>query len=358
MQIQAHGGDIYSARYRLDFSTNVNPLGPPESVRQAVISSARFLEQYPDVQCRELRHALSESMGIQEDFIICSNGSAELIYSIAAAVKPRSALVVCPAFSEYEQALHMTGCTNIEYYFCTRANGFQLMPDILDQITDELDILYLANPANPTGVLFSHSLLQEIARRCCEMRVVLVLDESYNGLLEHPEKETLRGLLEENPGLFIIDAFTKTYAMPGIRLGYGMSSNLPLMGKIQTVVQPWNVSVAAQMAGIAALSEKSYVEDVRKMIAAELVFMKQMLQRVGLRYVDSAANFILIEAPPALYDQCRERGILIRDCSSFRGLRPGYFRLAVRARRENEEILGLLSSLCRNKARTLPSYLD
>ena len=358
MQTQEHGGDIYSASYRLDFSTNVNPLGTPVSVQRAVITSVGQLHQYPDVKCRELKRALSDTCRLPADWFVCGSGAAELIFAVAQAVRPKSALLIIPGFTEYERALGASGCKDIRYYQCTRASGFKVGEDILDSISEDIDMMYVNNPINPTGIEIPHDLMIRIMEKCREERVVLVIDECFVNIMEHPEQATMRGYVADDPGLFIIGAFTKLFAMPGIRLGYGITSNRLLMDQITACMQPWALSVPAQAAGVAALKEADYVKKSRRLVARELRFLKQTFERMGITYYDSSANFLFFEGPKNLFDLCAKRGYLIRDCSNFRSLEPGYFRICVRTRRENEELCGYLESIFGRSGRYLPSYAE
>ena len=345
MQSQVHGGDIYSAEYSNDFSISTSPLGMPDGVRKAYIESANTLSQYPDVRCRELRTVISKEFLIPKEWIVCSAGAAELIYAVANAIRPRSGLVIAPSFSEYETALRLSGCTDIRFYTCREESGFLIGEDILDLITDDLDLFDLCNPNNPTGVLVSFELMLEIVERCRQKHVLLVLDECYVGLLRYPKQVTMLRRLEGNDYLFILNAFTKLYSVPGLRLGVGVTSSRPLLEKVRSCMQPWNVSSAAQACGIAALRDKAYVHRVRETVQEEMDFLKSSFDRIGITWYGSSSNFMFFRGPEDLFDRCAAEGILIRDCSNYRGLEPGYFRVSCRMRRDNEKLCGILAGI-------------
>lgn len=349
MQKQIHGGDIYSGQYSLDFSISVSPLGIPESVKLAYADAAGSIGQYPDIHCRKLRKALSVRYSLPQDWIVCSGGAAELIFAAALARRPRKALLISPCFSEYEAALRLSGCTDIRYYECTREHGFLIREDILDMITDDLDMFYLCNPNNPTGVLVPDELMLEIAETCRRRKVLLVLDETYVGLLRQPKQVTLRRRLEGNDFLFIIDAFTKMYALPGLRLGFGMASDSMLIEKVRSCMQPWNVSAPAQACGLAALEDEAYVRKARQTVREEMTFLRESFDRIGITWYGSSVNFMFFRGPEDLADRCGREGILIRDCSSYRGLEPGYFRVSCRNRRDNEKLCGILAGFYAEK---------
>lgn len=347
MHTQEHGGDIYSASYRLDYSVSVNPLGTPHSVRHAVIRSTGILEQYPDVRCRRLRRKLSEHFHLPAGWITCGNGAAELIFAAAQAVRPRSALLICPGFSEYERALRAASCEDIRFYLCPRAEGFRIGEDILDQVTEDIDMMYLCNPANPTGILTDRDLMVRILERCREKKVLLVVDECFLEMTRRPYDYTLLGHVADYPNLMVLRSFTKSYAMPGVRLGFCVTSNRRLTDRICDSVQPWPVSIPAQMAGEAALDEVQYLKEARELITKELQYLRQSFERTGINCYDSETNFLFFEGPENLLELCAKKGILIRDCRNYRGLEPGYYRVSVHTRRDNEELCGVLSDIFR-----------
>lgn len=347
MQKQEHGGDVYSAVYKVDYSTSVNPLGTPRSVKSAVIRSSTDLGRYPDTECRDLRRLLSEKLRLSAHWITCGNGAAELILASAFAVHPKAALLVCPGFSEYEKALHASGCEDIRFYLCTRNDNFRIGENILEFITEDIDMMYLGNPVNPTGLLIEKDLLKRILARCHENGVVLVLDECFLELTDHLQESTMMGYVADSPELLIIRSFTKTYAMPGLRLGFCVTSNRTLTECIRSCMQPWPVSIPAQMAGEAALEEEDYLKESRTLIATELKYLAQTFERIGIRFYESGANYLFFEGPANLKELCAKKGILIRDCSNYRGLGPGYFRVSVHTRRDNEELCGVLSDIFR-----------
>lgn len=348
MQIQEHGGDVYSASYRLDFSISVNPLGTPHSVKHAVMHSIADLGRYPDPKCRDLRRALAEKLRLSANWITCGNGAAELMFAAALAVHPREALLVCPGFSEYEKALVASGCRDIRFYLCSKANNFEIGADILEQITEDTDMMYLCNPNSPTGILTSQELMKRIMERCRENNVLLVVDECFLELTDRPHEHTMMGYVADNPHLLILRSFTKSYAMPGIRLGFCVTSNRKLMDRIRDSLQPWPVSTPAQMAGEAALREEGeYLASSRELISRERRYLMQTFERIGITPYESGANFLFFEAQENLMELCAKRGILIRDCRNYRGLGPGFFRISIQTRRDNEELCGVLSDIYR-----------
>jgi threonine-phosphate decarboxylase len=334
MKKHIHGGNIYQYEGCLDFSANLNPLGLPKGIRQAVIDSLDQADLYPEVGYAPLREAIGAYEGVPADQVICGNGAAELIYTLCRAVKAKKALLAAPTFAEYEQALLSVDC-DIRHSYLDETTGFQIGETFLEEITEELDMVFLCNPNNPTGLLLSRDFLQKILTRCEEKNVLLVVDECFLDFVKDPGAYTLVEHLASSRHLFLLKAFTKRYAMAGIRLGYGLCGNGALLEQMNRMVQPWNISVMAQAAGIAALKETEYVQAGRQVVFEESAYLKKELRALELKVYDSAANYIFFTAPESLFEEAAKRGILIRNCSNYEGLCPGYFRIAVRTHAEN-----------------------
>lgn len=343
-----HGGDVYSARQKmkqepLDFSANINPMGMPPGAVRAAADALQQCTQYPDPLCRELRAALAAYEGIPAEQIVCGNGAADLIFRIVAATHPQRALLLEPTFAEYEQALRSMDCS-IAYFPLQESEGFVLPEAFLQQLTPEINLLFLCNPNNPTGRTVPPALLREIWKRCEEAGILLVVDECFNEFLEHPERNTLKGVLKPGTNAVILKAFTKSFAMPGLRLGYGLCGNKSLAERIFFCGQPWGVSIPAQAAGIAALQEQGYLERMRRLIQTERRWLSENLARLGLCVFPSEANYILFrtETEIPLRERMEQRGVLIRACGNYRGLDDRYYRIAVRGHGENERLIAAL----------------
>lgn len=337
-----HGGDVYRYRNYLDFSSNCNPLGTPEGVKQALVYAAGQVGNYPDVKCEKLKEALSGYEQLEAEQIICGNGAAEVIFSLCQAKRPQKAMLLVPTFAEYEQALKSTGC-EIVYYTMREQTGFALEEDFTETLLREKpDILFICNPNNPTGVLTEKDWLTCILDMCVRLECLLVLDECFLDFVERPKKYSMKAYLGEYRNLFLLKAFTKRYAMAGVRLGYGLCSDLSLLERMKTVTQPWNVSVLAQEAGIAALKESEYVNAGRNLVFQERKYLKAELSVLQYKVYASEANYIFFRGPAGLAEKMKRHRILIRDCSNYRGLTEGYYRVAVRTHEENVRLVEAL----------------
>ncbi|HWQ77476.1 MAG TPA: threonine-phosphate decarboxylase CobD [Anaerovoracaceae bacterium] len=347
-----HGGDIYSAKERLsrlenppqilDFSANINPLGLPEGVKQAIRDSVGAFDIYPDPLCRELITALSEYEGVPAEWLLCGNGAADLIYRTAYAVRPKKAMILAPTFAEYEEALHAVSC-RVTRYELSEKNGFQVGEGLPDALEEDLDMLFLCNPNNPTGQLMTKELLHKTVRRCKALGILLFLDECFNEFLDEPGEYTAKGLLEDFDNLIILKAFTKLYAMAGIRLGHCISANTELLERIRTAGQPWSVSAPAQTAGIRAMQETNYLVNTKDLIREERDYLIPNLKALGITVIASNANYIFVNDPRSaetpLHEALFKKGILIRNCDNYAGLGPGYYRICIRQHDDNVKLI-------------------
>jgi threonine-phosphate decarboxylase len=338
MEQYRHGGEIYDKEINWDFSVNTNPLGLPEGVKNALIKNMDYYTLYPDNRCTGLVTELSEYEQIGREYIICGNGASDLIFRLCYAIKPKKAMVTAPAFSEYEKALKEAGC-EIEYAYLTEEEEFLVTGRLLEELNETLDLLFLCNPNNPTGGLISPELLKDIIKYCQQYNIFLIMDECFLDFIDESEVYSLKKYLEGNDKIFLLKAFTKVYAMAGLRLGYGLCSNKKLLGLMSDTGPAWNVSIPAQVAGIQALKETSYRLKSKDLINAERIYLYESLQKLGLKVFKPAANYLFFKCRENLYDWLLGKGILIRQCDNYHGLSPEYFRIAVKKHRENEILI-------------------
>ena len=348
-----HGGDIYSQEVWLDFSANINPLGMPEGVKEAIRRGVELAAPYPDAACRRLRAALGEFYGVERDEIICGNGAADLIFQLALARRPGRALVTAPSFSEYEQALAVCG-TKVRRCALREERGFAF--DLEEWMGEaeawKPDLAFFCNPNNPTGLAERRETVEEMARFCGERGIFLVVDECFGEFLDEPESCSILGELGHFPGVFVLKAFTKLYAMAGVRLGYGFCSDSSVLEAMEAVRQPWSVSTLAQEAGIAALKETEYVEETRHMIRRQRDFLKDGLRELGFEVWDSQANYLFFRGREGWKEDLLRRKILIRSCANYPGLDGRYYRICVRTGEDNEKLLRELRNIA-EKGRTV-----
>lgn len=338
-----HGGDIYQGDIRLDFSANTNPLGTPEGVLEAIAQALPQLHRYPDPYCRRLVQAISDFEQVPKGEILCGNGAAELIYGYCRAMAPKRAMELAPTFSEYSQALAQVGC-HVDRYGLQPGENFTLGADFLEVLQEKQpDVLFLCNPNNPTGQLIPRDRLAEILQLCRRMGCRVFLDECFMDLCDRDE--SMKGYLAEYPELLILKAFTKSYGMAGIRLGYCLSGNGALLEAMSRQVQPWNVSLLAQAAGVAALGEQTFLQTTRELIFTQRQEMQRQLEAMGLWVCPSHANYLLFRGKTGLDGQLRKQAIAIRNCGNYYGLEEGWYRVAVRRPEENRQLLDTMRTI-------------
>ena len=345
MKQLVHGGDWMGYRERfgrdaLDFSANVSPLGLPEGVAQAIREALAEADRYPDPLCRELRAKLALHEGVPTEQILCGNGAADLIFRLVWAAKPRRALVTAPTFAEYAAALDTAGC-EVKRFFLGEAEDFAVTDALVDAVDESTDMVFLCQPNNPTGQLASPGLVEKLLRRCEACGAILAVDECFLDFLPDADRWTAKPLLESG-SLVIFKAFTKLYGMAGVRLGYCLCGGEALLEKMQAAGQPWAVSSLAQAAGVAALKETAYVDEVRALIAQQRPAMTAGLRALGLRVIDGKANYLLFRAPADLNERLRPLGTQVRSCANYPGLGPEWYRTAVRTAPENARLLEIM----------------
>lgn len=332
-----HGGDIYGGEVELDFSANTNPFGTPQGILDAVRSALPEMHRYPDPYCRKLMQAISDFEGVLKEYILCGNGAADLIYAYCEAVRPKLAVELAPTFSEYALGLKRVGC-QVERYYLKPENDFILDDGFLTFLAEKKpDAVFLCNPNNPTGKAIAPSLLEKILTFCTSNGIRLFVDECFLDLSD--SGESMKAFLAQNPNLFILKAFTKSYGMAGIRLGYCLCSDSRLLERMSKAVQPWNVSSLAQAAGIAALQEQEFLHRTRELITVERQWLKHELESLGFWVCPSSANYLLYKGSAGLHAKLKEKKIAIRNCDNYYGLGQGWYRIAVRLHEENERLI-------------------
>lgn len=336
MQRYDHGGDVYAhSGPLLDFSANTNPLGYPPGVREALIGQIDSFQRYPDARCRALTGALARRHGIAPGQVLCGNGAADLIYRVCACLRPKQALVTAPAFSEYERAVIAYGGA-VRQHRLLECDQFDVDGRMLAAVTPDTPLVFLCTPNNPTGRLAAPDLIRALAARCGALGGYLVLDECF---IEFTDGPSMAPLLSACPHLLILRAFTKMYAMAGLRLGYLLAGDEALLARIAAFGATWSVSGPAQAAGMAALAAEGWAETTRAFVREERAYLRHALRRAGLTVFAGEANYLLVKSPHPLYRPLLDRGILVRDCGNYTGLGSRFIRVAVRTREQNLRLL-------------------
>ena len=347
-----HGGNIYGNEIEYDFSVNLNPLGPPKSVQDALAAALNHVEEYPDPEYRELRRGLVNYWQLAEEQLVPGNGASELIPGIIRTLSPKNCMVTAPCYSGYETALSAAAPSCRIHRIPLRAeDDFTLPENICQEIARvKPNLLILTNPNNPNGKRISANRLREIADTCRAAGTVLLMDECFLALSGGDKDSLIHRIRSESLPAVVLRAFTKTFAIPGVRLGYAVCSGFPA-ARIRRELPEWNLSVFAQYAGTAALEAAAggtsgYLAASVEMIAREREYLMAELESLGLRVFPSDANYILFQSRDReLHRKLLDKGILIRDCRDYHGLTAGFYRTAVRTHRENTALLRCLRNI-------------
>ena len=332
-----HGGDVYEGGIELDFSANTNPFGTPECVKRAVSDSLSRLHLYPDPYCRRLTEATAAAEGVGRDRLLFGAGAAELIHAFFGALCPERAMELAPTFSEYSLAMERFGCETVRHALRPE-DGFSVTEKLIAAVKRERpEALVLCDPNNPTGRLMDPDMKRELIRVCGRIGCRVLADECFMDMTACGK--SLVPEIEEYPWVCVLKAFTKSFGMAGLRLGYAVTADTDLLRAMSRECQQWNISTPAQEAGVAAIGDGTITERTRELIGRERPRLSGGLAALGLTVYPSDANFMLFRGREDLAERLRERRILIRDCSNYHGLEKGFFRTAVKLPRENDRLV-------------------
>lgn len=324
-----HGGDVYRNPIEYDFSINVNPLGMPLASIQAAHEGVVLTGRYPDYKAEQLCHAIAKAKQIPADRIIPGNGAAELLYALGQTI-PGKALAIAPTFTGYAEAV-AAGGGEMSY-----AGNEQ---ELIEKLDDSIRLVFLCNPNNPTGTLFAREQILRVLAKAEAMQAYVCVDECFLPFLEEEASYSMLPYLTKHPRLLVLRAFTKIYCMAGLRLGYLACGDTELQSRIRAKLQPWNTSIPAQMAGIAALSDTEYLAKTRENLQVERAYLVPRLRELVAEVYDGYGNFLLFRDEPDLKERMLDVGVLIRACGDFEGLDDTYFRIGIRSHSENQEFI-------------------
>jgi len=350
-----HGGRVFDAARALgrhwyeiiDFSANINPLGQPRGLKDALFQDFERSLHYPEVRAESLSLRLSEITGLAADHFMAGAGSTPHLHLLPRALGLARPVIIGPAFAEYEGALTRSGLAS-KYVLTREEDDWLVTGDTLNRVfREEPDSVFVAHPANPTGRLVPGAILEELAAECLRRNIWLVLDEAFIDFTEN--SLTLLPLVASNTRLVVLRSLTKIFALPGLRLAF-LAAHPLVMNTLTPLVEPWPLSSQAISAGHFCLSRPGFKEES---LAAVNNYRDRQLKAVkalGLgRIYPSEANFMLLKLREEIDSQdlighLFDAGVLVRDAANFNGLCPGYIRLAVRPPDEVEALVKSLGS--------------
>ncbi len=350
-----HGGNLSWAAEKygldqkniIDFSASINPLGQPKGIKKIISSNFDATLHYPDTDCRALKKKFSTELNIPQECILFGNGSIELIFAAMSFLKPKTTLIPVPTFSEYERAVCLSGGDPV-FLNTGESDNFEIKIDKIIKYLNKVNAIFICNPNNPTGFLFKKEALEFLIRKCEKKGVFLIVDEAFMDFVDKKDELSLISLAYKRKHVLVLRSLTKFFAVAGLRLGY-LTGEKSLIKNISCHQFPWSVNSLAQIVGEYIIGNNDYIKKSREYIKKQRITLANELETLGtFKVYPASANFIFCKILNAsfnvtqLCNYCAKRGVLIRDCSNFRGLDDKFIRIAVRNKNENKKLISVL----------------
>lgn len=355
-----HGGDLdeISRIYGINkeeiynFGGNVNPLGLPESVKKAISDNTNAPTAYPDVSYVSLREAISDYTGINCNYIMVGNGSTELISMCIKTINPKKAVIVSPAYSEYLREINLVG-GKAELFPLQEKDEFMLnIPELKKILTNDINMLVICNPNNPTGTYITCEQTRDILIHCKKNNINVMMDETYVEFSDINKNVSAMPLVEEFDNLFIIRGTSKFFACPGLRLGYGACSNKKIIEYINSHKDPWSVNIFAEISGTVMFRDKEFIDNTHRLINSERnKIFKELFNLNRVHVYDTQSNFFLLRfkkddiTSSDVFNKLIQKKILIRDCADFPYLDNHFIRFCILDAKSNSLLLNELKKI-------------
>ena len=329
----------------IDFSSNVNP-HIISDLGKYVLEGLEKSRSYPDINYTNLRNNISDYIKVDSELIIPGNGATEIIYLLMKSIKRRLA-ILNPTFSEYGRGAKLNNLEIIDFHL-KEENNFSIDLDEIQKNMDKFDSLFICNPNNPNGKVKD---LNELLDLMIENDKLLIVDETFMEFVGEEEKYSLINKIEQTSNLFILKAVTKFFGMPGLRLGYGVTSNKQIIKNIYEYKEPWTINSFAENLSNYLFKDKEYINGSKDYYINERKFMLEELRKIsGLKVYDTDTNFVLIkldddEANSLKLELFEKYNILIRDASNFIGLDKSYIRVAIKSHNDNKVLIESLRKI-------------
>lgn len=325
----------------IDFSANINPLGPPEDVKRQWGSLLSSLLEYPDPFATRLTERISKTTILSKENVLIANGGAEIISMIGHLFARKRVMIVQPAFSEYETACRASAC-EIDYFYLNE--NWELNIEGLIATFKGIDVVFLTNPNNPTGKYFSKASIKRLIEAAECLGVYLIVDEAFYDFVDG--YEPISSLLHEYNQLVIIRSMTKMFAIPGIRLGYVLASE-QFISDLRTIQPHWSVNSVAQEIGLLCIEDNDFQQKTRELMKIERKKIFSFLARNDYTYSDSSTNFYLMKdsfskESKRLFLFLLKKGLIPRHTYNFPGLEGNWLRLAIKSPDENIRLMEAL----------------
>lgn len=333
----------------ISFSANINPLGVSPKLKKFLAKNLDVLSTYPDREYKELRNAISIYCGCNPNHILVGNGSTDLISLFIQTIAPKKAVIIAPTYSEYEKEISLAG--GCPLYLPLNINNNFSYNELLvfSMLTNDIDLLVLCNPNNPTGTILNQIDLTKLLEHCKINNIQVLIDETYIEFVDSHEEYTAIPLISRYDNLITIRGTSKFFASPGLRLGYATTSNENLLQKCNEKTRPWSVSSIADVAGKYMFSDKKYISDTRKLIHKERNRVVSKLRTIsGIQVFNTWANFCLVKilrtdlTAQIVFETAIKKGLMVRNCDSFSFLDNSYFRICFMLPEQNDKLMECL----------------
>lgn len=352
-----HGSDLeliekmYGIRKEeiVSFSANVNPLGISPKLSEDLAKHIHCIETYPDRDYADLKKSIAAYASCDEKNIIVGNGSTELISLFIQVTAPKKALILGPTYSEYEREITLNG-GRTSYYPLREENDFTMpVDDFIERLSDDLDLIVLCNPNNPTSSVITNRDMRRILDSCKEHDIYVMVDETYVEFTSNEPEITSVPLTADYNNLIVLRGTSKFFAAPGLRLGYAVTGNEDLLKEINQKKNPWMISSLAEEAGKIMFSDTDYIKATKGLIFTERKRLFDIFKNsTAFKPYYPNANFMLLqvldgsEDSHSLFEKCIRQKLMIRDCSTFPFLSDRYIRICFMKPSDNDALLKVL----------------
>lgn len=352
MKLPSHGANPHYLYEKLglempqniiDFSANINPLGPPMVLKDNWESFYEDMQIYPDPEGRSLKGKIAENEKVSRDEVLLGNGAAEILSLIGRMLAGKKVLLIQPTFSEYEKVCRANGC-EISYYLMNDGDWTLDLEEIAER-SKEVDAIFLCNPNNPTGIYYKKETIIFLLQECVKHDCYFILDEAFYDFV--PVYENMIPEIKDYPSLIIVRSMTKMFSIPGIRLGY-MVANASIIKEIAELQPHWSLNSIALKTGELLLEENGFVVETIQYMEREKQILFSFYQKLGFTITETQANFYLLKDP--LYDNQHDffhfllkEGIVARHTYNYPGLDGRWLRFAIKSRQENERLQGVMT---------------
>ena len=331
------------------FSANVNPLGLSKKVKKELASNLDVITRYPDRNYTSLREAIGNYCGASPAHIVVGNGSTELISLLISQRAPKKALLLGPTYSEYNRELSLINAST-ETYLLREEDDFLLnADDFLSACTEDIDLVIICNPNNPTSSAIQTGDMERIIRECKKRNIFVMIDETYVEFAPDIDTISAVSLTTKFDNFMILRGTSKFFCAPGLRLGYGICGNLAFLERMNSIKNPWTINTLAALAGEAMFMDTDYIQTTKDYIQSERTRCIDILsKRDNLKIYPAYANFILVKLLDGttsfeMFERCIKSGLMIRDCASFHGLDGEFIRFCIQKKEDNDRLLNLLT---------------